>query len=119
MNKYLNKPTSIEGIKFDNKKEARRFSELMLLLKAGEIRNLKLQPQFTLQESYTATDGEKVRSIKYIADFSYEQLKKDAYGTEYWLTVVEDVKSPASKTPQYEIKKKLLRERFNLKITEI
>ena len=36
---------------FDSQKEARRYDELMLLLKAEKIRNLKLQVQFTLQES--------------------------------------------------------------------
>jgi hypothetical protein len=55
-----------------------------------------------------------------VADFAYERpTAPDKYGTVIWLPVVEDVKSRATKTAQYEMKKKLLRERFNLTITEV
>lgn len=65
-------------------------------------------------------DGERVRAIHYVADFAYERpTAPDKYGTVFWLPVVEDVKSRATKTAQYEMKKKLLRERFNLTITEV
>ena len=69
--KYNNQPTERRGIKFDSRKEANRFEELMLLQEAGEIAELKLQPQFTLQESYVTYLGERVRAIRYVADFSY------------------------------------------------
>jgi len=92
----------------------------MLMLKAGQIRNLRLQQQYTLQESYITETGERVRAIHYVADFAYERpAAPDKYGTVFWLPVVEDVKSRATKTAQYEMKKKLLRERFNLTITEV
>jgi len=92
----------------------------MLMLKAGQIRNLRLQQQYTLQESYITETGERVRAIHYVADFAYERpTAPDKYGTVIWLPVVEDVKSRATKTAQYEMKKKLLRERFNLTITEV
>ena len=110
--KYHNQPDSRGNLRFDSKKEARRYDELMLMLKAGQIRNLRLQQQYTLQESYITETGERVRAIHYVADF-------DKYGTVFWLPVVEDVKSRATKTAQYEMKKKLLRERFNLTITEV
>ena len=99
---------------------ARRYDELILMLKAGQIRNLRLQQQYTLQESYITETGERVRAIHYVADFAYERpTAPDKYGTVFWLPVVEDVKSRATKTAQYEMKKKLLRERFNLTITEV
>lgn len=99
---------------------ADRYDELMLMLKAGQIRNLRLQQQYTLQESYITETGERVRAIHYVADFAYERpTAPDKYGTVFWLPVVEDVKSRATKTAQYEMKKKLLRERFNLTITEV
>ena len=41
------------GLRFDSKKEARRFEALLLRLQAGEIQNLKLQQDYTLQEAYT------------------------------------------------------------------
>lgn len=118
--KYHNEPDSRGNIHFDSKKEARRYDELLVLLRAGKIRNLRLQAQYTLQESYIAPDGERVRAIRYVADFAYERpTLPDKNGTVYWLPVVEDVKSRATKTAQYEMKKKLLRERFNITITEV
>ncbi|MBR6738807.1 MAG: DUF1064 domain-containing protein, partial [Oscillospiraceae bacterium] len=79
---------------FDSKKEAERYDELMLLLRAGKIRKLKIQPQFTLQESYVTEEGERIRAIRYTADFSYERRTKlDADGVIFWPKVVEDCKS--------------------------
>lgn len=120
-NKYHNEPDTRGALHFDSRKEARRYDELLLMLKAGKIRDLRLQQQYTLQESYIdAQTGERVRAIRYVADFAYERpTEPDCNGTIYWLPVVEDVKSRATKTQKYEIKKKLLRERFNLTITEV
>ena len=118
--KYHNVPEHRGKLRFDSKKEARRYDELLLLLRAGKIRSLRLQAQYTLQESYITPEGERVRAIKYVADFAYERAcAPDKYGTIIWLPVVEDVKSTATKTPQYEMKKKLLQERFGLSITEV
>lgn len=118
--KYHNQPDRRGTIRFDSRKEARRYDELMLMLKAGQIRNLRLQQQYTLQESYLTETGERVRAIRYVADFAYERpTAPDKYGAVLWLPVVEDVKSRATKTAQYELKRKLLRERFNLTITEV
>lgn len=118
--KYHNQPTTVNGIKFDSKKEASRFVVLSSMQQAGKIRNLRLQAQYTLQESYITPDGERVRAIRYVADFAYERpTTPDKNGTVYWLPVVEDVKSKATRTAQYEIKKKLLRERFHITITEV
>ena len=108
--KFNNVPTKRNGIKVDSKKEAGRYDELMALMRAGEIDNLKLQPQFTLQESYMTEEGERVRAIRYVADFSYTQ------GGEF---VVEDVKSKATATAQYKMKKKLMQERFGVSVKEV
>lgn len=51
MNKYHNRKVTVNGITFDSQKEADRYLELMLLLKAGEIDRLKLQPEFTDRKS--------------------------------------------------------------------
>ena len=121
--KYRNTPTDRHGadsktIRFDSKREAIRYDELMLLLKSGKIKNLKLQPQYTLQEAYTTPEGNRVRAIRYQADFSYEEAFT-SWGEPTSVIVVEDVKSPASKTRVYEMKKKLLLERFGIEITEV
>lgn len=118
--KYHNEPDTRGKIKFHSRKEARRYDELMALLKAGKIRDLKLQKQFTLQESYVTPEGERVRAIRYAADFAYERATApDSTGVVHWVPVVEDVKSRPTKTALYETKKKLLRERFNISITEV
>lgn len=105
---------------FDSQKEARRYDELALLLKAGKIRKLQLQKQFVLQESYIDENGERVRAITYIADFAYERATKpDRHGTVHWVRVVEDVKSEATRTEKYKIKAKLFRERYGFAITEV
>lgn len=118
--KYHNQRDSRGEIQFDSKKEARRYDELMVLLRAGKIRDLKLQAQFTLQESFITETGERVRAIRYVADFAYERAT-DPYqtGAIHWVPVVEDVKSKATKTEKYKIKAKLFRERYGFGITEV
>ena len=105
MAKYGNKKTVRNGITFDSQKEAARYDALMLLLAAGEIKDLKLQPEFTLQEAFTTPQGERVRAIKYRADFSYRRRVKEGADTR-WERVVEDVKG--FRTKEYEIKRKLM-----------
>lgn len=113
--KYHNEPDSRGVLHFDSRKEARRYDELLVLLKAGKIRSLRLQQQYTLQESYIdAETGERVRAIRYVADFTYER-----FTGKTWERVVEDVKSRATKTAQYEMKKKLLHERYGIRIEEV
>lgn len=118
--KYHNIPDSRGELRFDSRKEARRYDELLVMLRAGKIRDLKLQPQYTLQESYVTPEGERVRAIRHVADFSYERpTEPDCNGEIHWVKVVEDVKSEATRTEKYKIKKKLMRERLGLSITEI
>lgn len=99
-------------IRFDSKKEADRYDDLMLLLRAGQIRNLKLQPEFTLQEAFKTPEGQAVRAIRYKADFEYDRHD----GSGFWTHIIEDVKG--LKTRQYLLKKKLMQEK-GLTITEV
>jgi hypothetical protein len=100
--KYNNIKKTVNGIKFDSIKEANRYQELMLLQKAKKIMNLKLQPEFILQDSFKI--GKVIhRAIKYIADFQYAITENDRF-------IVEDVKG--MKTEVYRIKKKLLLYKF-------
>lgn len=131
-NKYHNTPTervtaSGAVLHFDSQKEARRYDVLTARLQAGQIRDLRLQVEFTLQEAYTDTEGCRVRAIRYKADFTYYRPPENGSHAVYWadqtgtpwVLVVEDVKSRATKTQKYAIKKKLLKERFGLDITEV
>ena len=117
--KYYNEKTDSLGIRFDSKKEARRYEVLLLRLSAGEIRNLKLQRDFTLQEAYTTPEGERIRAIRYKADFCYEELYPDTQQPAGWRAVVEDVKSRATRTREYIIKRKLMLEKYNIEIREV
>lgn len=101
--KYNARKTVVDGITFDSKKEARRYESLKLQEKVGVISHLKLQPKFRLLDGFKY-NGETIRPVNYFADFSYI----DAEGNE----VVEDVKSKATKTPVYSIKKKLFLNKY-------
>jgi hypothetical protein len=109
MNKYRNKITEIDGKKFHSKKEAKRYLELKLLQKAGEISNLVLQPKFLLQDSFERIDTDynklRIRPVYYIADFQYDDKKRVSFMENKFITVVEDVKG--KKTDVYELKKKM------------
>ena len=90
--KYRNQPTVIDGVRFASKKEGERYKILSLLESQGRIDNLRLQPRFALM-----VNGVKIGD--YVADFQYDLSGK---------TVIEDVKSPATRTAVYKIKKKIL-----------
>ncbi len=107
-NKYKNIITHVDGYRFDSKKESERYCELKLLVKAGQITKLQLQPKFEIQEAFTK-NSKGYGAIKYIADFTYQENGK---------TVIEDVKGV--KTAVYRIKKKMFEKRYkDLTITEI
>jgi len=76
--KYNNIKTEIDGIKFDSTKEANRYCELKLLLRAGKIANLRRQVRFLL-----IPGSIKERPMYYVADFVYDEEGQ---------TIVEDVK---------------------------
>ena len=108
MSKYRAKKTEIDGIKFDSKKEAKRYIVLKALEGKGEIEKLMLQPRFLLQEGFRK-NGKAYRKIEYVADFMYEQDGK---------LIIEDVKG--IKTDVYKLKQKLFEKRYqDLTIKEI
>ena len=90
--KYNNVKTTIDGITFDSKKEAQRYSELRLLEIGHHITKLECQPKIPLM-----VNGKQVGN--YIGDFKYLEAGR-------W--VIEDVKSKATITPVYRLKKKIL-----------
>lgn len=98
--KYGARSTVIDGIRFDSVKEGKRYQQLKFLLVQGDIKDLKLQHTFTLQEAFKTPAGEKVDAIRYIADFTYFQ---DG------VFVIEDVKG--FKTDVYRLKKKMMAEK--------
>lgn len=111
VNKYRSQKTIVDGITFDSKKEANRWAELKLLERAGKITFLQRQVSYVLVPKQVR-DGKMIeRPVVYKADFAY----KDENGED----VVEDVKSPATKTQVYILKRKLLLWEYGLQVREV
>ncbi len=101
--KYHNRKTVYKGIQFDSQKEENRYRELELLERAGEIRNIELQPRYEL-----TVNGQKI--CKYFGDFRYEEV---ATGE----VITEDVKG--FRTKEYMLKKKLVKALYGIEIREV
>lgn len=106
--KYRNRKTERDGIVFDSKREADRYTQLRLLERAGKIHGLALQPSFTLVDSRRNALGKVERAVVYVADFLY--FEGDS-------RVVEDAKGV--RTPDYVIKRKLMLDRHGITVKEV
>lgn len=95
------KRTTVDGIIFASKKEARRYGELVLLQAAGEIFGLERQRKIELQGQMGPILTPTGRKMIYRADFCYRITKTGAW-------VVEDVKSGDHRTEVYSIKRAIL-----------
>lgn len=89
-NKFGAKKIEIDGVKFDSKREARRWQALRLELRGGAISNLERQVSYSIE-----VNGRLI--CKYIADFVYD---RDG------LTIVED--SKGHQTADFKLKRKLM-----------
>lgn len=107
MNKYKNRRITTPDGTFDSKREYERWCELKLLQRAGKIRDLRRQVRYHLVPAqYNKIRNE--RPVDYIADFVYQKNGR---------TVVEDVKG--KRTPEYIIKRKLMRYLRGITIQEV
>lgn len=122
--KYGNRKVSDDGEIFDSRKEYRRWKELQILQRAGEITNLRRQVKFVLipaqREDSIAVYSRGMhkgspkpgrlieREAAYIADFVY----CDRDGN----TVVEDCKG--MRTKEYVLKRKLMLHNYGIRIKE-
>ena len=103
MNKYHAKKIKTPDGTFDSKAEYRRWCDLKLLEKAGEISHLKRQVPFKI-----AVRDEHI--CTYICDFAYVPKGDCA-------AIFEDVKGV--KTPVYRLKRKLMSAVHGIEITEV
>ena len=103
MSKYRAQKTDVDGIRFASKREAEYYLQLKALQRAGAIRDLELQPRFTLQPSFKNRLGKTERAIVYVADFRHWDVKKKC-------EVVTDVKG--FQTVVYRMKRKMLLYRY-------
>lgn len=103
--KYHNQPVDVDGHRFDSKVEATRYVELSRAEWAGVIRDLEIHPRFPLVIHGIDTGD-------YVADFSYV--------TAEGVSVVEDVKSPATrKLPTYRLKRRQVWALYGITIREV
>lgn len=96
--KYGAKKTKIDGITFDSQKEADYYCDLKFRTMAGEIQGFCLQPTFVLAPE-----------LKYKADFI-------VFNNNGSFEII-DVKG--FKTKEYQVKKKVFEDKYNLKIIEV
>lgn len=107
--KYHAKKTVVKGKTFDSQKEGYRYLGLMSMQARGEIRDLKTQVKFVLIPSQRGEDGKVIeRECAYIADFTYYDRDGNF--------IVEDVKGV--RTPEYVIKRKLMLEKYGIRVKE-
>lgn len=115
MNKYGARKTTVFGQTFDSKHEAERYLELRAMEREGKIRHLSTQVPFELIPDQLDGEGKLLeRSAIYIADFTYWEQHEN--GFRY---VVEDAKSPATRTDVYRLKRKLMLSIHGLRIREV
>lgn len=100
--KYRAQPTVVGGVRFASKREARMFSELRLLERAGAIFCLCRQPRFPLR-----VNGLLI--CTYVADASYYERATGRFH-------VLDAKG--FRTPVYELKRKLFLALYGLTVEE-
>jgi len=95
---------TMDGIVFASKKEMKRYAELKLLQRAGEVSDLELQPEFRV-----SINGNHY--CTYTADFAYTQ--KDE-------RIVEELKSTGTaKDAAYRLRKKAAELFYGIKIKVI
>lgn len=107
-NKYHAEKIVVDGIKFDSKREAARYEELLYMERAGDISDLQRQVPFELIPAQTRDDGKKEKPVRYVADFVYWQDGKK---------IVEDAKG--FRHPVYIVKRKLMLMVHGVSIKEV
>lgn len=115
------------GYVFDSKKEYRRWQDLKIMERAGQILNLQRQIKYVLIpaqyerfERYSNKTGKQLKDgirclekeVSYIADFVYEQAGK---------TIVEDTKGyrGGGAYAVFVVKRKLMLQVHGIKIQEV
>ena len=107
--KYGNHKVVIDGEKVaDSKHEFRRLNDLIVLQRAGEIKDLQTQVRYKLIPSQKIC-GVKVHGTDYVADF--------IYWTNDGQFVCEDAKG--HKTADYIIKRKLMKMIHDIDVVEV
>lgn len=97
--KYGNRKTVVDGIKFDSAKESKRWGELCLLRRGGEITDLQRQVRFPLVGMNGPILTAAGKQAHYVADFRYLDMRTLAH-------VIEDAKG--FRTKEYLLKRAIM-----------
>ena len=106
-NKYNAKRVQVDGIWFDSKAEAKRYNELKLMEKAGEIDQVRVHPRYKIPGPVFDTIPD---ICIVVLDFEYFSLIDERY-------VHEDVKGKDN--PLSKLKRKLVEAFYGIKVEVI
>lgn len=96
--KFNNVPTEVDGVKFQSKKEARYYQDLLLAKRSGDL-------LFFLRQAPLHLPG----GVRYVVDF-----------IEFWKSnEVRFVDVKGVKTPMYKVKKRLVEATYPITIIEV
>lgn len=99
-NKFGAQRITVDGIKFDSKREANRWLELRNLERAGQITDLRRQVVVELQGRDGPLLTRTGRKMRITVDFAYVDLRNEATAG---LTIFEDAKGKP--TRDYEVRR--------------
>lgn len=100
--KYGATRTVVDGIYFDSKREAARYTELNFMRQAKKIKDLECHPSFPI-------DYNDNRICMVELDFRYFDVTRGEY-------VFEDVKSPGTNNALSKLKRKLVEAFHGIKV---
>lgn len=104
------------GILFDSPWEADRYDELVLLQRAGKIRNLEARKSALRYDFVHPVTN--IRVGRYTPDFRYEEKVEDLLG-EHWNVIVEDVKGYQSATETaYRLRLQMMKAWYRIDVRE-
>ncbi|UXC34799.1 DUF1064 domain-containing protein [Cupriavidus gilardii] len=106
--KYRNTRVSLNGMKFDSRREMERYFHLRQMERAGLISGLRRQVVYELAPG-VVIQGRKRPALRYVADFVY----RDGEGRE----ITEDVKGVV--TDVYRVKRHLMKSIHGVDIKEV
>lgn len=128
MGKYNNQVLTIDGEKFDSRKEFHRYRELLLLERAGKIKNLQRQvryelvpPQYEPVPRYSEKTGQRLKDGKKLVEHGVYYVADFVYDLKDGPTVVEDVKGCKEGAAYniFTIKRKLMLKEHGIRVVEI
>ena len=109
-NKYRNQKVEVDGIKFDSRKEANYYSDLLIKKKAGLIADFERQVRFDIIVN-------NIQIAKYFLDFKV--INVDGTISYYDVKGKDKVSGKWITTDVFALKKKLVEAIYSIKIEKV